>query len=153
MTTICYRNGIMAADSRVTHGDDAGARVHRCEKLYRITVHTKGKEYPAIVGLAGGAFDGLAFLDWLTGNDREPPQRLIDGEADFTALVLHRHGLFEYDRWCRPDRITEKFYAVGSGAKAALGAMHMGADARTAVAIACKIDPYTAVPIVSMTLK
>jgi len=140
----------MAADTRVTvDSEHGGARVFRCEKLYRVKLINRSR---AIVGLAGGAFDGLAFLDWLVTKQREPPQRLIDGDADFSALVLNAHGLFEYDKWCRPERVLEKFYAVGSGAKAALGAMHMGASARRAVAVACRIDPYTAPPIVTMRL-
>lgn len=150
MTTICYRDGVMAADSRVTiDSEGGGARVFRCEKLYRVKTYN-GKR--CLVGLAGGSFDGLAFLDWLVSKTSEPPQRLIDGDAAFTALVLNQHGLFEYDKWCRPERIIEPFYAVGSGAKAALGALHMGASARRAVAVACKIDPYTALPIVTMRL-
>ena len=145
MTTIVYRDGVLASDSQVTAGD---ARKFHCEKLYRVEV----QGLPAIVGLAGGAFDGLAFLDWLVGEQDAPPQRLIDGEADFTAVVLNKHGLFEYDKWCRPDKVLERFYAVGSGASAALGAMHMGATAREAVAVACKIDPYSGGPIVEMSL-
>lgn len=153
MTTICYRDGVMAADTRVTVTCEAGgARAFRCEKLYRVKVKQGRREVPAIVGLAGGSFDGLAFLDWLVGATPEPPQRLIEGEAEFSALVLNKHGLFEYDKWCRPDRVLEKFYAIGSGSKAALGAMHMGASARRAVAVACRIDPYTAAPIVTMRL-
>jgi hypothetical protein len=154
MTTIAFRDGIMAADSQVTvDSEGGGARKFRCEKLYRVKVRNGRKTVPALVGLAGGSYDGLAFLDWLMGADPEPPTRLIEGEADFTALVLNKFGLFEYDKWCRPERVLEKFYAVGSGAKAALGAMHMGASATCAVAIACKIDPYSAPPIVSMSLK
>lgn len=145
MTTIVYKDGVIAADSQVTAGE---ARKFRCEKIYQVVVHG----LPAIVGLAGGAFDGLAFLDWLMGDKPEPPQRLIDGEADFTAIVLNKHGLFEYDKWCRPDKVLERFYAVGSGASAALGAMHMGATARQAVEVACKIDPFSGGPIVEMSL-
>lgn len=150
MTTIVYRDGVMAADTRATVNSEAGgSRVFRCDKLYRVTC-LDGTE--AIVGLAGGSFDGLAFLDWLVSDDKAPPQRLLDGDADFSALMLNRHGLFEYDKWCRPERIRGRFYAIGSGAKAALGALHMGANARQAVAVACKIDPYSARPIISMSL-
>lgn len=150
MTTICYRDGIMAADTRATVTSEAGgARVQRVDKLYRVKTFNHGV---AIVGLAGGSFDGLAFLDWLVSKEKDPPSRLIDGEADFTALVLNKAGLFEYDKWCRPERVLEAFHSVGSGAKAALGALHMGASARRAVAIACRIDPYTALPIVTMRL-
>ena len=150
MTTIAYRDGLLAADSRVTvDSDSGGARMFRCQKLYRVKT-SDGTD--AVVGLAGGAFDGLAFLDWLVSEDKHPPTRLLEGGADFTALMLNKHGLFEYDKWCRPDRVLEKFYAVGSGAKAALGALHMGASAEKAVKIACKIDPYSAPPIVVMGL-
>ncbi len=147
MTTIVVRDGVMAADSRVTVETDAGgSRVFRCEKLYRVS--------GGIVGLAGGAFDGLVFLDWLKDpKDSKPPDRLIAGDADFTAIYLTNTGLYEYDRWCRPEKVLEKFYAVGSGAKAALGALHMGASAVEAVKVACKVDPYSATPIKFLTLQ
>lgn len=146
MTTIAVRNGIMAADSRVTSdGENSGTRYFRTEKLFR-----KGRD---LIGLAGESEPGLIFLDWYGSGKKDAPGVLIDGEADFTALVLTRKGLFEYGKYCRGERVLEPFYAIGSGAKAALGAMHMGADARRAVQIACKIDPYSAPPIVVMPLK
>lgn len=145
MTTIAVRNGIMAADSRVTHDSEAGGtRLFRTEKVFR-----KGK---VLIGLAGESEPGLIFLDWY-GTGKEPPSILIAGDADFTALVLTRRGLYEYGKYCRPEKVLEPFYAIGSGCKAALGAMHMGANAQTAVRIACKIDPYSAPPIVVMPLK
>lgn len=144
MTTIAYRKGIIAADSRVTIESEAGgSRMFKSEKLFR-----KGK---AIIALAGESEPGLVFLDWY-GTGRDAPSVLISADADFTALVLTRKGLFEYGKYCRPERVLGDFHAIGSGAKAALGAMHMGADARTAVRVACKIDPYSAGPIVTMGL-
>ena len=135
----------MAADSRVTVETEAGGIRHfRCEKLFR-----KGA---AIIGTAGESAPGLVFLDWY-GSQKAPPQKLIDGDADFTVLVLTPRGLFEFDKWCRGEKILEKFYAIGSGAKAALGAMHMGADARKAVQIACKVDTLSSTPIVTMRLR
>lgn len=131
----------MAADSRATYDDD---RVVRTEKLFR-----KGK---AIIGLAGESEPGLIFLDWY-GSGKEPPRILLDGNADFTALVLTRKGLFEYGKYCREERVHEDFHAAGSGAKVALGAMHMGADAKRAVQIAMKVDPFTGGPVVTMSLQ
>lgn len=151
MTTIAFRSGLMAADSRTTVESEAGgARVFRCEKLYRVESPKHGGE--VIVGTAGETFSALVFLDWLKTEKSEGVDNLILGEADFTALVLTRRGLYEYDKWCRGERILDRFYAVGSGAKAALGAMHMGADARQAVAVACRVDPFSAPPIVTMQL-
>lgn len=152
MTTIVYRDGIMAADSRVTVETEAGGIRHfKCEKLYRKTCY--GKE-DVIIGLAGESGPGLVFLDWFgTVGDSTPPSVLIDGEGDFTALVLRKSGLYEYDKWCRGEKVMGRFYAVGSGAKAALGALHMGASAKRAVQVACKVDTYSAGPIVQMSLK
>ena len=155
MTVIAYRDGIMAADSRVSVSTEGGGdRIFKCEKLYRKTIKEKRRrKFDVIIGLAGESAPGLVFLDWY-GSGKEPPSSLIDGDADFTGLLLRPDGLFEVDKYCRPEKIIQpKFYAVGSGAKAALGAMHMGANAATAVAVACKICPHCAPPVVTMRLK
>ena len=150
MTTIAYRNGLMAADSRMTTEDDSGCRIFKCEKLYRIETPRFGE---AIVGLAGETYSGLIFLDWLKADNADGPENLLIGDADFTGLVLTKRGLYEYDKWCRGERVLDRFYAIGSGAKAALGAMHMGADARQAVAVAARVDPYTGGPIITLSLE
>lgn len=149
MTTIVFRAGVLAADSRATYTSEAGgARVFLCDKLYR--------RKNCIIGLAGETGPGLVFLDWFGDGPhaptKEPPSQLIDGDGDFAALVLSKSGLYEYDKWCRGEKVRGRFYAIGSGAKAAMGALHMGANARQAVAVACKVDPYSAKPIVSMSL-
>lgn len=149
MTTIVYRDGIVAADSRVTSESEAGGHiVHHCVKLFR-----KGG---AIVGLQGESSPGMLFLSWF-GSKAPPPSALMESEADFCALVLTRKGLFEYDKWCNAEAVMlpkhRAYHAIGSGAKAAFGALAMGATARRAVAVACMFDPYTAPPVVWMSLK
>lgn len=144
MTTIAYRDGIIAADSCVTMSDEsAGDWKGHCTKLI---------VFPdMIVGLQGESTPGLVFLDYLRkarGYARMRDALLASG-ADFEAVVLTRKGLHTYDRWCRPELVTAPFYAVGSGVKAALGALHMGATAKHAVEIACRIDPYSAPPVLS----
>lgn len=147
MTTIVVVGNTMAADSRVTIETEAGgARTFKCQKIFR----KKDGRKDVLIGTAGESAPGLIFVDWF-GSGKPRPGELIEGEADFTCLVLYRNGaLFEYDRWCRGEKIMEPFYSVGSGAKAALGALHAMSvkDARRACAIACKIDPYSAPPIV-----
>lgn len=150
MTTIVVRNGVMASDSRVTVDSEAGgARVFRCEKIFR---KETPKEGVVLIGTAGESSPGLLFVDWY-GTDKPTPAELLEGEADIDIVVLTKRGIFSYDKWCRGEKVVGKFYAIGSGAKAALGALHMGADAIKAVKIACKIDPYSAAPIVSKRLK
>lgn len=135
----------MAADSRITHETEAGgSRFTRCVKLYR--------KRDAIIGCAGDGGAGLVFVDWY-GSGKPVPQILIDFDADLTALVLTRRGVFLYDAYCMPEKVIDRFWAVGSGAKAALGAMHAGASAERAVEIAALIDPYTAAPFATMKLK
>lgn len=142
MTTIVVRDGVMAADSRETIEEDAaGHWVRKCVKLFR--------KDNAIIGLQGESSPGLVFLDWY-GSGKEPPESLILAEASFTALVLTRSGLFEYDKFCRPQKLTGKYHVAGSGSKVALGALAMGASAQAAVRIACKFDPYSALPVVFM---
>lgn len=135
----------MAADSRAT--ESALGWISKCQKLFRKEL-TRGRG-SVVIGFAGDSAPGLVFLDWY-GSDTPPPESLLTGEADFTALVLSKAGLYEYDKWCRGEKVYDRFYAAGSGAPAALGAMHMGANARAAVRIACKVDPNSGGKIVTM---
>lgn len=150
MTVIAYRARVLAADSRVTVESEAGGiRYFRCEKLYR-----RGD---AVIATAGDTGSN-AFVEWYAEGAKksERPEILVHGDADFTCLVLTRQGLFEFNKWCTPERVimprSAPFYAIGCGAKAALGAMHMGASAVTACRVACRVDPLCDPPIVSMTL-
>jgi len=152
MTTIAYRNGVLASDSRTTiQTDQGGSRFFLCEKLYRKKASFHGKEEEVILGTAGETASSLIFVDWY-GSGNPVPEILVLGEADFTVLVLKADGLYEFDKWCRGERVLNDYYAIGSGAKAAMGAMYMGASAKKAIAAACEIDPYSAPPIVTMSL-
>ena len=160
MTTIVVRDGVMAADSRITLEDESMGTVFRtCDKIFAIG---EGKRR-VLIGLQGENEPGLVFMDWYrqwqnnlwedpTGATLERPASLAECE-DFTAIVLRKGGrMYEYGKYCRGDRVKGRFYAIGSGAKAAYGALHMGANARAAVRIACKIDPYSSLPVTSLTI-
>lgn len=152
MTTIAYRDGVIAADSRVTvHTEAGGGRKHLCTKLYRKSITEGRKTFDVIIGTAGEAFSALVFVDWY-GSGKPMPDVLRDLGGDFTCLILRPDGLYEADIYCRPDKILEDFYAVGSGSKEALAAMHCGKSAYDAVRIASLIDPYTGGRIHKMTL-
>ena len=159
MTVIAVRDGIIASDSRVTVDSDAGgSRMFFCRKLYLL------KDMGVVIGVAGEGFAALRFVEWYQTIPMRKKGRkkrdsdLINGDADFTALVLHKDGkLEEYDRWLIAEEVplgpdAQQFYAVGSGCKVALGAMSMGASAAQAVEVACRWDPYCAPPIVSFDI-
>lgn len=152
MTTIAYRDGILAADSWATFNTEAGgSRRHLCTKLYRKRITEGKKTFDVVLGTAGESTPALLFVDWY-GSGKPIPEMLIHHGGDFSVLILTPKGLFEADMMCRPDLILEPFYAVGSGAKAALAAMHCGKSAIEAVRIAAKLDPYTGGRIYSESL-
>lgn len=151
MTTIAVREGIIAADSRLTVDYGSGARKHTCRKLFRKKITEGKKTFDVIIATAGEASSGMVFHDWY-GSGKSIPEVFLHLGGDFTCLVLRPEGLFEFDVYCRPERIEEDFYAVGSGAMAALAAMHCGKSALEAVRIAARLDPFTGGRIVSETL-
>jgi ATP-dependent protease HslVU (ClpYQ) peptidase subunit len=89
---------------------------------------------------------GMEFLGWIKWGmgSRGKPGGLSD---EFTGLLLDENGLYEYESPLVPIRIEGEFWAIGSGAQAALGAMRMGANPAEAVKIACAIDPFCGEPI------
>lgn len=154
MTTIAYCNGVIAADSRTTlETEGGGARMFLCEKLFRKKVTVGRQTQEVIIATAGESSPGMVFVDWFGSRKAPPLHEFLTGSADFTCLVLQQDGLWEYDAWCRGVKIMDMFYAIGSGAKAALGALHMGASARKAVEVACRIDHYSGLPVTSMRLR
>lgn len=143
MTTIAYRDGIIAADSRLTYTTEAGgSRKHSCVKLFRKTVTQGKKTFDVIIATAGESSPALVFYDWY-GSGKPIPDVLLHHGGDFTCLILTPKGLFEADVYCRPDLVQEPFYAIGSGSKEALTAMHCGKSAIEAVRMASLVDPYT----------
>lgn len=137
----------MASDSQITYSsEDAGSRKHACKKLFR----KRAFGYDVIIATAGEGAPGMIFFDWY-GKKSKPPAILAD--TDFVCLVLDSDGLWEFDKYCRAEKIEELFYAIGTGGNVALGAMHRGASAREAVEIAKLVDPYTGGEVVTMSLK
>lgn len=152
MTIIAIKNGIIAADSRYTNETEAGGiRMGTCSKLYPKRAVFNGVEQDVIIATAGEGFPALVFVDWF-GSGKEPPDNLIHGDADFTALVMTKDGVWEFDKWCRGEKSLDPFQAAGCGAKGALTAMHLGASAKRACEITCKVDPLCGPPIVTMQL-
>lgn len=132
MTTICATRFRMGADWRASGN---GTR-YKVKKIRRIG--------EAIVGAAGDSESCAKFLAWMDrcATKNEPPPKL-GKDAELEALILTPAGLFVCGRECVPEEIEDVFFAIGSGAAAALGALHMGATVETAVEVAAKVDPAT----------
>jgi hypothetical protein len=151
MTTIAFRDGILAADSRLTVDYGSGARKHTCRKLYRKRITEGKKSYDVVIATAGESSPGMVFYDWY-GSGKPIPDMFLHIGGDFTCLVLTPKGLYEFDVYCRGELIEEEFYAVGSGSMAALAAMHCGKSALEAVRIAARIDPFTGGRIITESI-
>lgn len=145
MTTIAYKDGIIASDSRATWEDGF---TESCQKLFRMR---SGPHKSEIVATSGAASPGMVFVDWYENPKRQRPKIQFEDES-FICLVLNWDGLFAVDDHCRLQRISEPFYATASGGNFAMGAMAHGASAEEAVAIACRFSAFSAPPIQTMTL-
>lgn len=132
MTTIAYRDGVMAADT-LASSDGIPCR---CTKLFRL-------DDGRVVGFAGNVEASRLFLEWLRIGGNKPSLTDADRKS-FHALVMHPDG--HVDEW-ETDRVgvtlEDPFYAIGSGRMAALAAMHMGANAVEAIEIARLCDINT----------
>lgn len=159
MTTIAYRDGTMACDScwQANH-----VQTTSLTKIIRLASG-------ALLGSAGdGDIRGLqTLLEKVKSLDRLPSR------AELSALKCDIEGILAFPRGHvamiaifpgGPDRNNLDHYeaqvwlanrglvAVGTGAELAIGAMAAGKSAREAVAIACRFDINSRLPVHAMTL-
>lgn len=159
MTTIAYKDGVMAADSKTTEG---GYFVTRAKKIHRLASG-------ALLGQAGNVDirDVIDLLD-KTRTEKSLPTReaLAKTRCDFRGiLVLKNGGVYLIDitpvqfadtlaDWdAQVIEVRERFTAVGSGEQFAIGAMAAGMNAEQAVSIACRYDGASGGPVNAVPLK
>lgn len=144
MTTIAYRAGSLAADSLVTtstHRDGFATKIVK-----------RGHVLFAAAGLYSLA---LGFLDWARVGmpaDRAPQMWVgTDPNDDAQGFIFLPDGpVIVYGRrgWSRKRLLDyAPYYAIGSGADYAYGAMAMGATAEEAVASALIFETCSGGPI------
>lgn len=131
MTTIAYRDGMLAADSRVTaDGWIPPYRDHKIEKL------PDGR----LLGFSGNPYFLDEFRRWLVNDETF---RMPDLKDEAKALVVSLDGNVTLYQFTGRFEVSAPFVAVGSGFPAALAAMYAGADAKRAVEIAALLDDNT----------
>ena len=122
MTTIASNRRCMAGDTKVSNGSTA----YYTPKVFEIG--------DSIVGVAGNANLTTKFLAWFR---KECPAdevgMSLDEEHEFVALVLNARGLYVYNDCTEPDRLTNDYFAIGSGADAAIAYMSTGKTPAEAV--------------------
>lgn len=134
MTTIAYRDGTLAADTRATVGDNVLGNV------IKIARNSNGD----LAGAAGMASYSYTFLKWFTSLETgEPPQAVKDDQTFDRGVIFRKTGQIIVFEPTGRYECTAPYYALGSGRPEALGAMFAGADAETAIKAAAAHDANT----------
>jgi len=150
MTTIAVRDGIMACDSQEGIGSEGGGdrAYYMCSKIYPIYNDDDDGELLYLIGCSGDSDGAPLFIEWFSDFyetefcDKQILKRMHEFDTD--ALILHADGTIQTgSSYGIVHECNEPFYAIGSGSKCALAAMHCGKSAEDAVEISKKIDPHT----------
>jgi hypothetical protein len=149
MTTIAYRDGIMAADSRAFPGHWEFA-VGSKDKLFRLG-RGDHRFTGALVGISSNFVGASELLrPWLEAGADPFDMPPFKPDA-FTILVVANQEIFLADNQCTfTGPLGAPYAAIGGGAALAVGAMAMGASAHRAVEIACDLHPGSALPVTTL---
>jgi hypothetical protein len=136
MTTIAYREGVLAGDSRAYSG--GSTPIGTKQKIFQFDDGTMC----GISTMMPGLSEQVAH--WIgTGMDRDhlPDQH----QPNLTVLLVDPDGqvYIAIDSYHFTGPLEGSYFAIGSGDHYALGAMAMGADACRAVEVACDLDVWT----------
>ena len=139
MTTIAATRKTIASDSLISDGFSSfrsGSKIHEISGGY--------------VGYARDVHSCLRLVQWLKKPKSAKPEF---SETDIaTALVLKSGLLYYVDTTCILICIADDFAAIGSGASAALAAMHCGRSPSEAVKIASLVDMNSGLPVIEKRL-
>lgn len=137
MTTIAYRDGVLAADTRAYSG--RAQPIGNKQKIFSI----KGGSAFGVSTPQPGLSE--AIRDWFVECKHPDHEPVLNGDAGFDMLEITKEGLvYFYHNSFRPTGpITAPYFAIGSGAEYAMGAMAAGCDAVDAVAAAAMHDVWT----------
>jgi ATP-dependent protease HslVU (ClpYQ) peptidase subunit len=130
MTTIAYRDGILASDTQVTHGPTI--MKSKCRKVFKLP---DGSLYGHTGSLEAGELMRRSLV-----SGEAPPNLTSDA---FDGIMIRPNGqtfFYENKAWVK---LKVDFCALGSGKEHAYGAMAVGASAEQAVHAAITLDPVS----------
>ena len=133
MTTIAYRNGVLAGDGRETQIADGESALVIRDTDVKVFKLKDGR----LFGAAKTSEDILRLHNSLKNGTALPK---LDDVAAILVDLKRRIWFCEGRIW---QRAPYKFFAIGSGGGFALAAMDAGATAIEAVRVGIKRDPYS----------
>jgi hypothetical protein len=139
VTTIVYRDGVMACDSQVTCSEVKYAKAKKIRKLGD----------GSLLGVSGNWAAAYRLLMGVREDGTIPPA-LLETTKGAGALFIRP----DRSMWCIEGGkgggvypVLGPYLADGSGFLAAMAAMMGGADAVKAVQIACELDVNSSLPV------
>lgn len=140
MSTIAYRNGIVAADMQLNIGDHIEAVL--VNKIKKGKAKNGRNMITGAVGEAAIANEFIHWaIDWYSRHDNLAAGPLKEGVTAF--IIFQDRQLLLIDDGHIIDTKAPDFIAFGSGRTYATGAMEFGASALSACDVAAKYDPFT----------
>ncbi len=140
MTTIVYRDGYIAADTRAYSG--GSQPIGQKQKINRVQLSDGSYISFGVSTPHPGLSEEIR--DWFASEMSADAEPILNGRA-FDCIAVNSNGevYFYNDSFSPTGPLIGDFFAVGSGAEYALGAMSMGADAIQAVQKAAEFDVWT----------
>lgn len=141
MTTVAFKDGILAADSMITSEDT----------IISITEQKVFKTKKYLCAYCGELGIGQSFIEWVQNDfSKDYVPKNLSGEikGDFTGIVIDKDSNIKIYQ-CDENGMNsfsygkQKIGAWGNGASFALGAMYAGVGAKQAVQIAAQLDTHT----------
>ena len=149
MTTIAYRDGVMAGDSGLQNSN----------VLYRSAVKVARGHDGSLHGVTGSAPDACGYIRWVqNGMLGDPPKpeatNREEGRSAFIALIVSPGDTCVrlFTAYGVEDFYSAPFVAIGAGSEMAIGAMAAGASAEEAVAIVADNSTFAAHPIRTVSI-
>lgn len=131
---------MIAGDKRMTHS--SGTIMTGVTKIYEIPKSTAKDVFDAkrvLVGFCGNVDSFADAIQWLHQPEESPPK--VKGIE--MIMLNDRHEIYHATNLRNWTRLTDKFFAVGSGMQYAMAAMEAGKTPLEAVKIASKYDANT----------
>lgn len=141
MTTIAYKDGVMAGDQRLSSTDTGHIWTDKCRKVFKLRDGS----------IFGGAGDDDATIQLLAALKKGFLAPKIEGDVD--AIHVTPDGkvfLWSGTRWCK---WHSPFAAIGSGKRNAITALRLGHDAVTAVKEGIANDVFSGGRVQTVKLK
>lgn len=160
MTTIAFRDGVLASDSKITGNDVFVGSIKKIFKIVleeelswvdKLVFRREPEQIEYLVGMAGGLEDCKEYIQCIFYG--KPQTRGF--EASIMAICMDeddKYVITKYDgNGTQGFQVQADYASIGSGVELALGAMYHGATAVEAVEAAIYHDNTSGGEIQSLT--